>query len=477
MSRWKKKDREYSAAWGQGGKRKDSKKPDTPLTPEDMTADEYLNAFGAGMSNYGTSHTHDGKVIGRRERRKRLTPLAGHELALRRFMVYASWWDEVIEQTRQAAFKRLSGDEQRALRTASGWADDLSVLTRLSGGKLTELSAAFIGLDHYRNCIAQARIVVVDEGADNPWRHDPDSFGPWVDGVMHTYPWDVDHDPETPAEAYILPAIRGTASKYLRGFYQTNARLIDALSENVELLRCPEALSFPSVFVSMGNGCAHVFDGGWAGGPEGTVEAVLASINGPNCEGVMPLSVAAAGGDRKDAPNALRDICTYGVVALRHATCDAQRAPAMSAFKRNRFKRKLRKSGHDLNMRIPDVYTPIRVGRQQTDEAPRPPSGNIVQVHWSHRWDRAGHNKLRVLRGKGQMDPELREKLEKRGGYAFYAPGKRPSRKHRKLLARLGHKQKQRSEWMACKDWFVQSTVCGPEDAPYVPKLRVQAGV
>jgi hypothetical protein len=89
----------------------------------------------------------------------------------------------------------------------------------------------------------------------------------------------------------------------------------------------------------------------------------------------------------------------------------------------------------------------------------------------NYRHDRRGHERCRIQRGLLPMDAKTRAKLEKRG-YKLFTVTDPDGETQRRLIERR-QPRKRAYEWIAVKVTWIDQCVVGPEDAPYVPAVRV----
>lgn len=99
----------------------------------------------------------------------------------------------------------------------------------------------------------------------------------------------------------------------------------------------------------------------------------------------------------------------------------------------------------------------------------RLPSG-MHRASPGHRFDRRGSWCRRIKRGQFPMDVALELKLEKRG-YKIYK-SKMLDDWAKNILREKGVPSRMPGEWIAIKEWWRNDTVCGPEDAKYIPSTR-----
>lgn len=89
----------------------------------------------------------------------------------------------------------------------------------------------------------------------------------------------------------------------------------------------------------------------------------------------------------------------------------------------------------------------------------------------TYRHDVRGHYRVLVERGPLPLKGEDADKLTKRG-YRIYGP--RPVKAYdRRRLIQRGHALPRRDEWVAMLVIWIRSQIRGPEDAPYIPSIRV----
>lgn len=87
----------------------------------------------------------------------------------------------------------------------------------------------------------------------------------------------------------------------------------------------------------------------------------------------------------------------------------------------------------------------------------------------SHRFDVAGHERVRVRRGPKPIDGGLHAHLDDLGYELFFGP---VPDAHVARLEERGMRPKSDDEWMALKVTWIDGYVKGPESAPYVPAVR-----
>jgi hypothetical protein len=122
---------------------------------------------------------------------------------------------------------------------------------------------------------------------------------------------------------------------------------------------------------------------------------------------------------------------------------------------------------------IPKPYYTIVLKDEVVDETANRTNESLHRrtFEYSYRFDVQGHERCKIRRGQLPLEPELASKLEKRG-YSVYTFESVPA----EHLERLGRRQlgpKKPDEWLAIKTAWVTDYQKGPDDAPYVPAVRV----
>jgi len=112
-------------------------------------------------------------------------------------------------------------------------------------------------------------------------------------------------------------------------------------------------------------------------------------------------------------------------------------------------------------IRMKDSY---REAPEETNEGGR--KGQVL----SYRHDREAHERVLVRRGALPIDPEDREKLEKRG---YRVVTGRLSAEDYERLSKRRKAPKRVDEWIAVKAIRIEQTIIGNPSLPYVPGSRV----
>lgn len=119
---------------------------------------------------------------------------------------------------------------------------------------------------------------------------------------------------------------------------------------------------------------------------------------------------------------------------------------------------------------IPKPYYTLKMRHRVIDESELDKRGDGPGHVLSRRYDRRGHERCYVERGEAPIDPKLEAKLIKYG-YRFL-----PSQPIAEDLVRIAYRNmppKRTNEWMAIKVRWIADKVCGSQDLPYVPAVRV----
>ena len=93
--------------------------------------------------------------------------------------------------------------------------------------------------------------------------------------------------------------------------------------------------------------------------------------------------------------------------------------------------------------------------------------------HWAHRWDVRRHRRLLVRRGPGVLDNDARYNVEQRH-YRVYQHGD-DNEEVLEGFRERGFPPPRDGEWVIYRWVLVREYVKGPEEAPYVPSVRVVA--
>lgn len=143
---------------------------------------------------------------------------------------------------------------------------------------------------------------------------------------------------------------------------------------------------------------------------------------------------------------------------------------------RREFGRAMRRSRKKLGMKVkkpvPPPFYVIRVDATKLVRLKQASPG-AVSSGWTldHRIEVAGHWRLRIHRGVGDVEASLEKKLKGRK-YVFYREGQiEPELEH--MLSRRGLRMPVGDEWIAVRRTWVDKHERGPESAPLIPAVRV----
>jgi hypothetical protein len=134
--------------------------------------------------------------------------------------------------------------------------------------------------------------------------------------------------------------------------------------------------------------------------------------------------------------------------------------------------------GRGLLHPIPPPFYKVDLKQELVEERIRERASTMAQKHrtWQlqHRCDVRAHERIRIARGKLPLDPEIEQDLLERK-YKLFTHNPVDADTARLMLERH-ERPKSHDEWLAIKVSWVKSHQRGPEDAPYVPALRVVPG-
>jgi len=138
-------------------------------------------------------------------------------------------------------------------------------------------------------------------------------------------------------------------------------------------------------------------------------------------------------------------------------------------------KRSWQKKGKALKVHglIPKPYYVVRLEKALIEDTGRRTRGHLAKIarELSYRHDRRGHERCYIRRGKLPISADDLEKLQ-RAEYRIWTLDEPDSNAYRQLMER-GQPPKAPNEWIAILTRWIDPTVVGPEDAPYVPAIRI----
>lgn len=120
---------------------------------------------------------------------------------------------------------------------------------------------------------------------------------------------------------------------------------------------------------------------------------------------------------------------------------------------------------------IPQPYYLVKLKSQTIEQGFRQAMPPRKRFEYQHQFKVRGHYRVRIKRGRLPMDDEARETLARRK-YAIYTIAE-PSSRHSAMLAERGVEPKRPWEWMAILESWVSDHTRGPENAPFVPSVRM----
>lgn len=155
---------------------------------------------------------------------------------------------------------------------------------------------------------------------------------------------------------------------------------------------------------------------------------------------------------------------------LTHQTYVQSHRPGMRA--RMNFKKVRKSNRKDSKGWLPQPYYVVPVRDKVIEERQRADESGLGR-RLSYRHDREGHERMYLRRGPLPLSSKDAAKLEKYG-YTIHTTT-RPSAEMLEGMVRRGHKPKGRDEWLAVKVRWIENTVIGDPNLPYVPAVRVPA--
>ena len=143
-----------------------------------------------------------------------------------------------------------------------------------------------------------------------------------------------------------------------------------------------------------------------------------------------------------------------------------------------KYQKQAIKLGRGLLHSIPPPFYRVELHQELVEDRVREREKEMAHKHrtWQlqHRCDVRAHERIRVARGKLPIDPEIEQDLLERK-YKLFTHNALDLDTARLLMERH-ERPKSHDEWLAIKVSWIKSHQRGPEDAPYVPALRVLPG-
>lgn len=143
------------------------------------------------------------------------------------------------------------------------------------------------------------------------------------------------------------------------------------------------------------------------------------------------------------------------------------KAPERSLSQRRALERLAATDSQTL--RIPPPFYVVR-NKPTAPKIAVPPREPVHHASPSFRFDVRSHDRIFLHRGEAPVEPAIAKRLEKRG-YMFFTDAW-PAGLAEACRSR-GHEDPQKGEWLAIRVVKVKAHLKGPEDAEYVPSLRV----
>lgn len=119
----------------------------------------------------------------------------------------------------------------------------------------------------------------------------------------------------------------------------------------------------------------------------------------------------------------------------------------------------------------PQPYYKVDLSRYSASQSLRGNTEEELRRALTFRHDRSGHDRLFLHRGMGPISDEQVNKLTALG-YSVWINSD-PDESVANLMLARGHKPKAPGEWVATKVIWIEHTVVGSPELPYVPAVRV----
>ena len=124
---------------------------------------------------------------------------------------------------------------------------------------------------------------------------------------------------------------------------------------------------------------------------------------------------------------------------------------------------------------IPKPYYVVRLQKQLIEETGQRTLDRLakIQRELSYRHDRRGHERCYIRRGKLPLEEKDSKKLLK-ADYKIWTLDAPDSAAYHQLMER-GQPPKAPDEWIAILTRWVDATIVGPEELPYIPAIRMRS--
>lgn len=207
----------------------------------------------------------------------------------------------------------------------------------------------------------------------------------------------------------------------------------------------------------------------WGHGDSGTIAEIIQVVE-PEDNYILPNVVCVNGTWVEPLRNLAPWITTHLIAVINHhRKLIVETKPSFAQ------RRDWQKRGKTLKVPglIPKPYYVVRLEKKLVEDTGRRTRGHLAKIarELAYRHDRRGHERCYIRRGKLPLSAEDLEKLQK-AEYRIWTHDEPDSDAYRQLMER-GQPPKAPDEWIAILTRWIDPTVVGPEDKPYVPAIRM----
>lgn len=128
---------------------------------------------------------------------------------------------------------------------------------------------------------------------------------------------------------------------------------------------------------------------------------------------------------------------------------------------------------HKVPGLVPRPYYVVRLEKKLIEDTGKQNRERLAKIsrELAYRHDRRGHERCYIRRGQLPLDAKDSTKLTD-AGYKVWTVTEPDSNAYRQLMER-GQPPKGATEWIAVLTKWIDPTVVGPDDKPYIPALRI----
>lgn len=270
-------------------------------------------------------------------------------------------------------------------------------------------------------------------------------------------------------------------------------RFVASINEAGAKVPFPDPLPFDACYIGLGDGVA-LTENQWAArtvgmeprsvagaallgyviwtGPTGGWVVEIVQVVEPNDNYMLPNVLCMDGFWYQPTLNMAPWITTHLIAVINdHRKLIVETKP--SASQRHDWGKK----GKKLKIQglVPRPYYVVRMEKALIEETGKKTRENLSKIsrELAYRHDRRGHERCYIRRGKLPLEPKDQKKLED-AEYRIWTINEPDSTAYRQLMER-GQPPKAPDEWIAILTRWVDQTIVGPEDKPYVPAIRLPA--